>query len=577
MGEPARPAKRKSVLDSNFRPECAARSPTRPICREETRRRRWQATEHVEQSRAVTARTGGEMRGGRDPRWSRCRDGAPRGTPGSGTWDVRSTRSEPEARDRPPGPPIPGRVPGGARPTSEAQPSATRGKLEGDAARARARGELIGSGAPTKTSTSGRTGHPPSPRELVPAGGSPEAASARAGDRAARRPGAEAASPLPRSIPGAFEQRRRERSPRSRGGWTAIGRISGRGPAGTARASPEQRRRAASGGGCDGHSLGGRRAPETPCRVSPPRVSTIVARWRRKPDSDVDEDWDDLPGGREPRSDAGSKASPPRTKTSERPWRDVRADCPAARWACAGALRRVSDAGRRSRTRRVARASRVPRSRSATVTTWTNSRAARPASRSPAAQASRFPPAMRSPRRDPYRRFAEEDTVLSAEASASGADPRAVHAAKTAALAVPVEARGRRRGRRATRRWTRRSRRAAHMAAASWRDGCSPSAAQGARDSREVPDAAAETLAVGVGHSTPRSSRHMSPLAGTRRPADGGLRRRLRGLARRSIRPKMGRVMPPSELRSGKRGGAAHHARGGGAQGERGRFPRHSG
>ena len=153
-----------------------------PICREETRRIPTLAGPN--RTRAQwRARTGGRCAADETCGGLGAAMEPPDGTPGSG-WDVRLDTPEREALNLPPGPLDSGPGPSaGQRPTSEAHPSATRGKLEGDD-RARASGEASGSGSgsPDENVNKRSNGNPPSPRELVPAGGSPEAASARAGD-----------------------------------------------------------------------------------------------------------------------------------------------------------------------------------------------------------------------------------------------------------------------------------------------------------------------------------------------------------------------------------------------------------
>ena len=495
----------------------------------------------------------------------------PDGTPGSG-WDVRLDTPEREALNLPPGPLDSGPGPSaGQRPTSEAHPSATRGKLEGDD-RARASGEASGSGSgsPDENVNKRSNGNPPSPRELVPAGGSPEAASARAGDDSDSVSGAEASSPLPRSIPAAFEQRRRDAlAAKQRRLDGIIGRISGarqtsgdrEGQSGTV--TPGDFTASAD------DALGGRRARET-SPVSPPRVRSSPAR-SKKTDSDVDEDWDDLLADATPLT-RQTQASPPRTKTpSAPPWRAFEPTPEPAPEQPRS--RREPRRRRRLPSRR--ETPRVPRSRSATVTTRRTVEPRRPASRSPAARQAalrRTPPRVERASTHPPR-FAEEDTVLSAEASASGGGSPPFTPRKPPPSPFPSKPEGGADGRRASPAMDKVAAARRIMAAASPARRLSPSAAREPVTNLVFSPPPRPSRSASA-TSTPRSSRHMSPLAGTRRPADGGLTEASPSGSAFHTTKKNVEATPDARK---TRGGAAHHARGGGAQGERGRFPRHSG
>ena len=235
---------------------------------------------------------------------------SPDGTPGSG-WDVRLETPEREALNLPPSPTDSG--PGPRKQTSEAHPTG-RGKLEGGDG-ARAGGEASGSGSGSPDENVNKRSNPPSPRDPGPT--SPEAASARERDSA----GLPApSSPLPHQIPAAFEQRRRDAlAAKQRRLDGIIGRVS----SGSSSAHHEDARAeraaasdtAAAAAATRSHQLGALRA-------SPPRVRASPAR-SKKTDSDVDEDWDDL------LADATPLFSPPsgaleNAKTpgdSSAPWR----------------------------------------------------------------------------------------------------------------------------------------------------------------------------------------------------------------------------------------------------------------
>ena len=195
---------------------------------------------------------------------------APDGTPGSG-WDVRFDTPEREALNLPPGPLDFGPGPSaGQKPTSEeVRPSTPRGKLEGGD-RARASGEASGSGSGSPDENVNKRSNPPSPRERLPA--SPEAARAR-DESGVSTP----SSPLPHQIPAAFEQRRRDAlAAKQRRLDGIIGRVSSRQESGH---GEEQRASSATS------SLA--------VASSSPRMRSSPAR-SKKTDSDVDEDWDEL-------------------------------------------------------------------------------------------------------------------------------------------------------------------------------------------------------------------------------------------------------------------------------------------
>ena len=199
---------------------------------------------------------------------------APDGTPGSG-WDVRFDTPEREALNLPPGPLDFGPGPSaGQKPTSaEVRPSTPRGKLEGGD-RARASGEASGSGSGSPDENVNKRSNPPSPRELVPA--SPEAARAR-DESGVSTP----SSPLPHQIPAAFEQRRRDAlAAKQRRLDGIIGRVSSRQESGH-----REEQRATS----ETTSF----AKKVASTSSPPRIRSSPAR-SKKNDSDVDEDWDEL-------------------------------------------------------------------------------------------------------------------------------------------------------------------------------------------------------------------------------------------------------------------------------------------
>ena len=416
------------------------------------------------------------------------------GTPGSG-WDFRLDTPEREALNLPPGPLDSGPGPSaGQRPTSEAHPSATRGKLEGDD-RARASGEASGSGSGSPDENVNKRSNPPSPRDNVPA--SPEAASARAGDDSDLMSSAPS-SPLPRRIPAAFEQRRRDAlAAKQRRLDGIIGRISsssgGRQTSGDREGQSRHRTPGETASADD--ALGGRRAAAA-ASVSPPRVRSSPAR-SKKTDSDVDEDWDDLLADATPLT-RQTQASPPRTKTpSSAPWRafeptpepapeparaETEATSPVASRDTSGSTFAFGDGD-----------------------DSTNGRAAATAKPLSGGAASFM---------------AEEDTfVVSAEASASGYGtftPR-----KPPPSPFPSTPENGADGRRASPAMDKVAAARRIMAAASPARRLSPSAAREPVTnlvfSPPPPPRSASAT------STPRPSRpsrHMSPLAGTRRPAD---------------------------------------------------------
>ena len=218
---------------------------------------------------------------------------APDGTPGSG-WDVRFDTPEREALNLPPGPLDFGPGPSaGQKPKSEeTRPSTgSYGKLEGgDRARSSARGEASGSGSGSPDENVNKRSNPPSPRQQGPA--SPEAARAR-DESDISTP----SSPLPRQIPAAFEQRRRDAlAAKQRRLDGIIGRVS--------RAATE------SGHGEEQRASSATSSLAVASEVSP-RIKSSPAR-SKKTDSDVDEDWDELLADATPptRQYASSSLSP---------------------------------------------------------------------------------------------------------------------------------------------------------------------------------------------------------------------------------------------------------------------------
>ena len=321
---------------------------------------------------------------------------APDGTPGSG-WDVRFDTPEREALNLPPGSLDFGPGPSaGQKPTSEeTRPSTPRGKLEGgDRARSSARGEASGSGSGSPDENVNKRSNPPSPRERLPASG--EAARAR-DESDISTP----SSPLPHQIPAAFEQRRRDAlAAKQRRLDGIIGRVSSRQESGH---GEEQRASSATS------SLA--------VASSSPRMRSSPAR-SKKTDSDVDEDWDELLADATPPTRPTAHEPPVATPswrafepTPEQTTTTTTTITTDSTFAFDGAMHAMHATHARSNP-----------PNAAVRKGWLSDAAAAAERAAELAGGGSMPPPASPPRAEVVEKdasFAEEDTVYSAEASAS--------------------------------------------------------------------------------------------------------------------------------------------------------------
>ncbi len=321
---------------------------------------------------------------------------APDGTPGSG-WDVRFDTPEREALNLPPGSLDFGPGPSaGQKPTSEeTRPRTPPGKLErGDRARATPRGEASGSGSGSPDENVNKRSNPPSPRERLPASG--EAARAR-DESDISTP----SSPLPRQIPAAFEQRRRDAlAAKQRRLDGIIGRVSSRQESGH---GEEQRASSATS------SLA--------VASSSPRMRSSPAR-SKKTDSDVDEDWDELLADATPPTRPTAHEPPVATPswrafepTPEQTTTTTTTMTTDSTFAFDGAMHAMHATHARSNP-----------PNAAVRKGWLSDAAAAAERAAELAGGGSMPPPASPPRAEVVEKdasFAEEDTVYSAEASAS--------------------------------------------------------------------------------------------------------------------------------------------------------------